>query len=229
MDWHTRITQARAAKNLNKSELAKLVGVSPATITMWESGQTKKIEGANLMKVCNVLDINPMWLMGKLDVEGRRATGLANAVSTMGSFGLEILAIDVVKIHSDEGSPYFEIEPEFELRKPSKLGVRRQWLEKNNLDWKSLVAMKIDDVSMEPTLYHGDFIVIDKSDTEPVDGAVFVLNYEYGILIRRLVRDAGQWWLISDHSDQRRYGRKVYTGDEGEVLGRVVLRETEHI
>lgn len=230
MDWHTRITQARAAKNLNKTELAKLVGVSPATITMWESGQTKKIEGANLMKVCSVLDINPVWLLGKLDLDEKINTGLANAVSELrSSSGMEILVIEVVKFHPDDGSPYFDVEPAYEDRLPSKLGIRRQWLLKNNFDWKFLAATRVDDHSMEPTLCEGDLVAVNRADTDPVDGAVYVLNYERSILIRRFVRDAGKWWLTADHVDQRRFGRKVFTGDEGEVLGRVVLRETEQI
>jgi len=230
MDWHTRITQARSAKGLGKSELARLVGVSPATITMWESGQTKKIDGTNLIRVCTALDINPMWLLGKLDGDENDKTSMAEAVSRSPSYnGTDILVIDVVRFHSDGGTPYFEVEPAYEDGTPSKMGVRRQWASKHLINWKMLSAVKVEDASMEPTLCDGDLIAVNRADKEPIDGAVYLMKYEFDILIRRFVRDSGKWWLVADHVDQRRFGRKVFTGEEGEIIGRVVLRETSQV
>lgn len=63
MTWHIRLTQAREAKGIKKSALAKLIGVSAPTVTDWENGETKKIEGDNLIKVCAQLEISPEWLL----------------------------------------------------------------------------------------------------------------------------------------------------------------------
>lgn len=63
MNWHRRLTQARTAKNIRKSALARMVGVSAPTVTDWENEDTGMINGANLMKVCLVLDITPEWLI----------------------------------------------------------------------------------------------------------------------------------------------------------------------
>ena len=42
---------------------------------------------------------------------------------------------------------------------------------------------------------NGDTVVINTAQAEPKDGAVFAVNYEGQLVIKRLVRDAGQWWL----------------------------------
>lgn len=63
MNWHTRLTQARKNKHLGKSELSRLLGVSPSSITMWENGQISMIEGEKLMRVCEALSITPEWLL----------------------------------------------------------------------------------------------------------------------------------------------------------------------
>lgn len=63
MNWHIRLTTARTAKNIRKSALAKMVGVSAPTVTDWENKETGMIKGANLMKVCVALDISPEWLI----------------------------------------------------------------------------------------------------------------------------------------------------------------------
>lgn len=63
MSWNERITIARQRLGLNKSAFAKLVGVSTATTSEWESGSIKMIDGRNLIKVASVLRVTPEWLM----------------------------------------------------------------------------------------------------------------------------------------------------------------------
>lgn len=67
--WHERLKFAREQVGLRPIDLAKEVGVSSATASDWESGETKKIEGENLLKVCDLLNISPNWLLfGKGDM-----------------------------------------------------------------------------------------------------------------------------------------------------------------
>lgn len=66
-DWKERLRQARIDAGLNKTEFARAVKVSNATVTDWEKsvadGGIKEIAGVNLTKVCAVLNISPHWLM----------------------------------------------------------------------------------------------------------------------------------------------------------------------
>ena len=48
-------------------------------------------------------------------------------------------------------------------------------------------------------------------------------------MVKRLTRDAGQWWLTSDNPDQRRYHRKLCKGAECLLIGRVVRKESDRI
>lgn len=54
------------------------------------------------------------------------------------------------------------------------------------------------------------------------------MNYEGELVIKRLVRGAGQWWLASDNPDQRRYPRKV-CGEDVFCIGRIVHKQSERI
>jgi transcriptional regulator with XRE-family HTH domain len=60
--WNKRITIAREAAGFSKTKLALEVGVSNATVSDWESGVIKKLEGENLLKICEKLQISPRWL-----------------------------------------------------------------------------------------------------------------------------------------------------------------------
>lgn len=62
-NWHQRLTFAREKRKIKKSAFAKLVGVSAPTVTDWENGDTKRMDGENLVKVCRALDITADWLL----------------------------------------------------------------------------------------------------------------------------------------------------------------------
>ena len=82
---------------------------------------------------------------------------------------------------------------------------------------------------MVPGLYAGDILIVNLADRQPGDGEVFVLAYEGTVLVRRLVRDAGSWWLCSDNSEQRRFPRKQHSSDQCRIIGRVVYKFSKRI
>lgn len=105
---------------------------------------------------------------------------------------------------------------------------QRQWFERHGYTPADLLAVKVANGSMEPGLYHGDTVIVNTGDNNIVDGEVFAMNYEGELVIKRMVRDDGQWWLASDNPDQRRYPRKVCNEDVF-CLGKIVLKQSERI
>lgn len=57
-----RITYARTKAGFSKAYIARSVGVSSPTVTDWESGKIKTIEAGNLLKLAQVLNVDPEWL-----------------------------------------------------------------------------------------------------------------------------------------------------------------------
>ncbi|MGC8074294.1 S24 family peptidase, partial [Salmonella enterica] len=72
---------------------------------------------------------------------------------------------------------------------------------------------------METTLFEGDTVVINTMDKTITDNQVYAVNYEGEDVVKRLVRDNGDWWLTSDNPDQRRYPRKLCRGASCVVIG----------
>jgi transcriptional regulator with XRE-family HTH domain len=92
-EWKQRLKSSRVAKNLNKTAFAKLAGVSNPTVTDWEKsvgdGGIGEITGPNLMKVCEVLGVDPDWLLTGKTADRSNGGGSADALSlTKGELAL---------------------------------------------------------------------------------------------------------------------------------------------
>lgn len=101
-DWKTRLTQARKARGLNKTEFARLTEVSNPTITDWEKpvelGGIKDVSAPKLMRICEVLEIDLWWLMtGK-----ERAFGGGLAEN-------ELHLLSVYRMADEDGRALFEM------------------------------------------------------------------------------------------------------------------------
>lgn len=105
---------------------------------------------------------------------------------------------------------------------------QREWFTSRGFVPTKLFAVKVINGSMEPGLHDGDVVVVNTGDTEIKDGEVYAMNYEGELVIKRLVRDDGQWWLASDNPDQRRHPRKV-CGEDVFCVGRIVHKQSERI
>lgn len=62
MTLANRIKKAREAAKLTKSDLARACGVSPASVTQWENGETKTLEGSNLVKIATATGVEANWI-----------------------------------------------------------------------------------------------------------------------------------------------------------------------
>lgn len=235
-EWKQRLRSAREAKGLTKTAFAKEVGVSNATVTDWEksidSGGIKEISGPKLTKIAEVLGVDPRWLMDGRNPGDAVADALAlmpgaQRVHAADQDDPSMTQIRRVRIKVQAGITGFQTEPEHYDGETQ--GVPTKWMLREGLSKDALVSTTVHGESMEPALYDGDVIVVNTRDTQLVSGSVYVVNYEGEAIVKRMLRDAGQWWLTSDNSDQRKYHRQLCKGAECIVIGKVVRKESTHI
>ena len=65
--------------------------------------------------------------------------------------------------------------------------------------------------SMEPRIRDGDALLIDRDDTDPVDGEVFVLesDTDHSALVKRLTKIDGRWFFESDNKADPKWRKPV--------------------
>jgi transcriptional regulator with XRE-family HTH domain len=58
----SRIRTLRNSKNMSQEELGKIVGISGASISLWESDATRNIRPENFLRFCAFFDVDPYWV-----------------------------------------------------------------------------------------------------------------------------------------------------------------------
>ena len=105
---------------------------------------------------------------------------------------------------------------------------RRAWMLSNGYSPDKLFALEVKGESMVPSLWEGDIVVANAADTKPIDTEVYAVNYEGELVIKRLVRESGTWWLSSDNMDKRRFPNKL-CHEQCFIIGKVVYKQSEKI
>lgn len=132
-----------------------------------------------------------------------------------------------VTLKVQAGITGFRVEPEHHDGRT--MSVPTDWVLNERFVASDLLAITVRGESMEPSLFDGDVIVVNTGDKKLADGVVYAVNYEGEVVVKRMMRDAGMWWLTSDNLDQRKYHRKSCKGAECIIIGRVVRKESTHI
>jgi phage repressor protein C with HTH and peptisase S24 domain len=228
----SRIEKLLADKNGgNQSEMARFIGVSPQAVQKWIAGGSEP-RGRNLDLAAEFLGVTPAHLKFGIVMDqhpgesGSINTGLMS-VRSVDADDPSLTQIMKVKLKVQAGITGFQVEPE--ESDGDTMGVPTEWIRSERLSKQDLKAIIVRGESMEPALYDGDVIVVNTADKALVDGTVYAVNYEGEVVVKRMVRDGGMWWLTSDNSDQRKYHRKSCKGAECILIGKVVRKESTHI
>lgn len=235
MTYGAKIKAFRDSRKLTHQQFADAVGVSRGSVQQWESVATAP-KRVNQPTVAKFMGISVSDLMA--DEQPPSATKINSHLNQVIA-GISIArdainlinnpdfpAIRRVNIKLSAGASGFGIDYVEDDEAP--IVFQRKWFERNGYIPAKLLAVRVANGSMEPGLYDGDTVVINTADETPKDGEVYAVNYEGELVIKRMVRDAGQWWLASDNPDLRRYPRKV-CGEGVYCLGRVVHKQSERI
>lgn len=236
MSLGNRIKLAREYSQLSQEDLADAVGCSIDLIRKLEQGNRK--DTTFKVKIANACNINPSWLdTGEgLMVDEQKPLFMRSVRQDHAEYKVDPISlidnpdypsIRRVNLRLSAGIVGFSIEHDVEDKSP--IVMQRQWFESRGYNPAKLLATGLKGDSMSPGMNDGDTIVINTEDTTPVDGIVFAINYEGEMLVKRMVRDAGIWWLSSDNPDQRKYPRKQCTGDLCLIIGRIVHKQSEVI
>lgn len=103
------------------------------------------------------------------------------------------------------------------------MAVSMEWLRRRHLNPANLAVITVRGTSMEPVLQHGDQLLLDKSDTAPKSGFVYVLRQGDELLVKFCqLLPSGVLRVSSANSSFPSYDVDLSRGEDVEIVGRIV-------
>lgn len=222
-----RITKAREAAGLSKSDLARECGVSPSSVSQWENGETKTLEGENLVRAAAALHVDALWLATGRGEQNPRPMMIGEPSSTSvyrtSTAQGEAIVVPVFDVVASMGAGAALPDHDTVI---GGMQLSAKWVARNlpgvsNLGSLSVISAIGD--SMTPTFQDGDILLVDRGVFELKLDAVYVLAKNDELFIKRVHRKLGGGVVIK--SDNPLHGEEHLEDPEAvglRILGRVV-------
>lgn len=228
-----RLKEALAAEGIPEwgagVRLAKMAKVTPKACSKWLNGESMP-GGAKMLALATALSVRVEWLeYGRGDMRESTPPSPADSRVPPRNFDLmddpDYKGVLQLTAHGSTGDG--EENTHVEIR--GVMAFKSSWLRANHLSQKHLDVIYANGHSMEPTINHGDVMLVDESKIEPKDGQIFAMQSESkGTIVKRLVKSDFDGWIIrSDNPDKTRYGDETLRDgeiNEVRIIGRVVWR-----
>lgn len=200
-----RIIEARKARNLSRRQLSELSGVGYPTLAGIENDAQKT--STQLPDLAQALQVNIGWL--------HTGKGERDLLSDPDQWA-EITRWKQ-PLAAGDGS-----QPE-DYAETGGLKFKRSSLQRKGLHPDKLAVLHASGDSMSPRIQDGDALLLDLSDTLPLDDHIYALQYDGQLYVKRLRRFGQQWFLVSDnpHDPKWRDPQPVDTRHDFQIIGRV--------
>ncbi|MCU8034397.1 MULTISPECIES: helix-turn-helix transcriptional regulator [unclassified Shewanella] len=186
-----RMKQRRKELGLTQPAVAKSIGLTKATVSLWESGSTSP-KGENLHALAKVLNCTPEYLLygetaKKPESNAEWAGGFEtwDSSTPLGDDEVEIPFYMEVELAAGAG-----IAEAGEYFGP-KLRFAKSTLRGQGVSAPDAVCVKVAGNSMEPVLPHGSTVGVDTSKVDIIDGKMYAINHDGMLRVKMLYKLPG--------------------------------------
>lgn len=202
-------------RGITATELGRMADVRTSFIYDVLSGKSKNPSIITLSKIANALAIPLSELSGneKQGVQTGHSSKLSQHYISIPKLSINISGDSSANMDADECADI------------DHCMFRRHWVrDKLNTLPEHLRMLSVTGDSMEPTLGHGDIILVDTSKTGPTPPGIFVLYDGYGLVVKRveMLPSSGGAPTLSIKSDNSQYSPYERSLSDTRILGRVV-------
>lgn len=231
-EYKDRLKHAMLAAMVSTPRLAEQMGLSYQAVRKVLQGGSRSFTAENNARAAYVLGVDPNWLATGSPKPKPGSKTVPLTPHDAPAFDLDahpdLSSIRTVRLKLQAGVSGFAVEP-LDANDGPHIFFRNDWLSERGYKAHDLLALKIGGMSMIPTLWPDDMVVVHTTDTERKDGEVYAVNYEGEAVIKRMKRERGSWWLSSDNADKARYPDKECLDGSCIVIGHVIYRQSERI
>jgi phage repressor protein C with HTH and peptisase S24 domain len=164
-----RIKGLRTDKSLSQQAFADLMGVSRSYLANVETGG-KEPSFSFASSLMETFGVEPNWFF-----HGEESSKMDPSFVTVPKYTVSTSA-------GNGGS--FVAEP----LEVSYYAFNLQWIKRRGLDPSQLHIVTVKGDSMEPTLQHGDLILVDRAQATPSDGSTYVVRIWDELVVKHVQR-----------------------------------------
>jgi len=196
-DW---VKSARNKANLTQEQLAERLSMTKANISAFENGRTVP-SFVHMIKICQICDVSLPTNEPRSPTE--ETAVIINELTVTAECG------------KGDYNDYFELK--------GGLSFSKEWLKEMGIDARYCYVIYAKGLSMYPTLQDGQAVLIDTSQTTPIENKVYLIMRDLnGLIMKRISRDKnGDWIYISDNADKNRFPN-MFAFENDKIIGRVV-------
>lgn len=179
-----RLKRARAFFALNQKEFASICGVGFSTYQKYEMGLS--LPGAEAMAGFAKVKINTNWLLtdeGDMMVDIENAPPMASELSVSPYIEDQYVSIDKYVNVSGSAGPGTEIHEEAVVKVRVDARLLR---ERVGSSFSNIKIASVSGDSMDPTLSHGDQVLIDTSCSRFIDDAIYAIQQDGHLRFKRI-------------------------------------------
>lgn len=193
-----RLKEARAKSDLTQGRIAEKLGIAQSTYAHWERGRGVPTPD-QIELLAKIMSTMPEWLMFGRDVSAPESLSIQ-------SNNHSIIPIPVY--NNPVSAPPGALAIEHNNKPDYYFQVSEKWLR----DWtgahlSDVGFMKGNGAVNEPTIYHGELVLVDFSCRKFVDDGMYVLRTVGDILqLKRVIYQHGDGNGYEVRTDNLRYG-----------------------
>lgn len=209
-----RFCKITAGHSLNS--FAKKCGLSESLLRQYKTGTLPRLD--KLIQVADAANLNVNWLAtGEGPMLRSERIGADVDDSATGGEFVHIPRYDVEA--SAGGGVVVESEQVVDY-----LSFRAEWVRNSlGVSVRDLALISVIGDSMEPTLSEGDVVLLDMTTKGVMDGSIYALQLNGGLLVKRIQRKLNGSIVVKP--DNPRYDTEIISEDSADLLkiiGRVV-------
>jgi phage repressor protein C with HTH and peptisase S24 domain len=201
------LNRLRKDKGLSQEDVAKAIGVSRVAVSKWESGDTENVKHANLSRLSRLFGISIDDLLSGSSTATFTTTEDLSVRSDVRPIiewsspddlpDGEYVIIPRFDVHVSAGNGHVIYE---EIKMAQGHAYRTEFIKRNGLYARNLIAIYAKGSSMEPRIRDGDSLLVDRAQTSITDGSVYVVSYAGEVRVKRLQRRPdGGLVIVSDN------------------------------
>ena len=195
--------------DLKPESLARIAGVSTATVSRWRRGQTDNIRKSNLDKICKALELAPDCIpsssagLAAQEHAGWKSHLPTGAIPVRGTSAM--VPVRTLGV-THAGERMDELESEYEVEFPAGVVSRHP----------GCFALKVEGDCMDRRYPDGCHVLVDP-ESEPSNGAAVVAEFDDGRSVLRCCYRGASTMMLSADSFSEEYEDIVVMHDDPPV------------